>query len=101
MDVAAWLRGLGLAQYAPAFRDNDIGVVVSGSPHGIGELPQADDVLGLFEPLVARKRRSVSKLPRCLSWFIRDVISLSGIVENFSLWLRSAAWFGQCSPRGQ
>jgi class 3 adenylate cyclase len=24
MDVAAWLRGLGLEQYAPAFRDNDI-----------------------------------------------------------------------------
>jgi hypothetical protein len=24
MDVAEWLRGLGLSQYAPAFRDNDI-----------------------------------------------------------------------------
>jgi len=24
MDVAEWLRGLGLEQYAPAFRDNDI-----------------------------------------------------------------------------
>jgi class 3 adenylate cyclase len=24
MDVAQWLRGLGLEQYAPAFRDNDI-----------------------------------------------------------------------------
>ena len=24
MDVAAWLRGLGLEQYAPLFRDNDI-----------------------------------------------------------------------------
>jgi class 3 adenylate cyclase/predicted ATPase len=24
MDVAEWLRGLGLGQYAPAFRDNDI-----------------------------------------------------------------------------
>ena len=24
MDIAAWLRGLGLEQYAPAFRDNDI-----------------------------------------------------------------------------
>src|ERR1700758_5519874 len=24
MDVAEWLRGLGLAQYVPAFRDNDI-----------------------------------------------------------------------------
>jgi SAM domain (Sterile alpha motif) len=24
MDVVGWLRGLGLEQYAPAFRDNDI-----------------------------------------------------------------------------
>src|ERR1700746_572531 len=24
MDVAEWRRGLGLEQYAPAFRDNDI-----------------------------------------------------------------------------
>jgi hypothetical protein len=24
MDVAAWLRGLGLERYAPAFRDNDV-----------------------------------------------------------------------------
>jgi len=24
MDVVGWLRGLGLEQYVPAFRDNDI-----------------------------------------------------------------------------
>ena len=24
MDVAAWLQGLGLERYAPAFRDNEI-----------------------------------------------------------------------------
>jgi len=24
MDVAEWLRGLGLERYVPAFRDNDI-----------------------------------------------------------------------------
>ena len=24
MDVAEWLRGLGLAQYEPAFRDSDV-----------------------------------------------------------------------------
>src|SRR5215469_6913977 len=24
IDVAEWLRGLGLEQYAPAFRDNDV-----------------------------------------------------------------------------
>ena len=28
MDVVAWLRGLGLEQYAPAFRDNDVDVEV-------------------------------------------------------------------------
>ena len=24
MDIAAWLRGLGLAQYEPMFRENDV-----------------------------------------------------------------------------
>ena len=24
MDIAAWLSGLGLEQYAPAFHDNDV-----------------------------------------------------------------------------
>ena len=28
MDVAAWLRGLGLGEYEAAFRGNDIGPVV-------------------------------------------------------------------------
>src|SRR5437660_9061846 len=28
MDVAAWLKSLGLEQYAPAFADNDIDVAV-------------------------------------------------------------------------
>jgi hypothetical protein len=26
MDLVAWLRGLGLEQYAPAFRDKDVDV---------------------------------------------------------------------------
>src|ERR1700738_1242832 len=31
MDIAAWLRGLGLEQYAQLFRDNDIdGEILSG-----------------------------------------------------------------------
>jgi hypothetical protein len=31
MDVAEWLRGLGLQQYVPAFLDNDIdGEVLCG-----------------------------------------------------------------------
>ena len=27
MDIAAWLRGLGLERYEQAFRDNDIGAM--------------------------------------------------------------------------
>jgi len=40
MDVAAWLRGLRLEQYAPAFHDNDVDGEV---------LPEltADDLIGL------------------------------------------------------
>jgi len=40
MDVGAWLRGLGLEQYAPAFRANDVDSEV---------LPEltADDLIGL------------------------------------------------------
>ena len=30
MDIAVWLRGLGLEQYAPAFRDNDFDGEVLG-----------------------------------------------------------------------
>ena len=32
MDVAAWLRGLGLEQYAQLFRDNEQAGMVSESP---------------------------------------------------------------------
>jgi hypothetical protein len=28
MDIAAWLRGLGLEEYEPAFRDNRIGAEI-------------------------------------------------------------------------
>src|SRR4051794_3771792 len=36
VDVGAWLRGLGLAQYEPAFRDNDVDAEV------LPELTEAD-----------------------------------------------------------
>jgi class 3 adenylate cyclase len=50
MDVAAWLRGLGLEQYAPAFRDND----VDG-----GVLPKltADDLIGLGVTSIGHRRK--------------------------------------------
>lgn len=40
MDVAAWLRGLGLEQYAQLFRDNDIdGEILCGmTAEGLKEL---------------------------------------------------------------
>jgi hypothetical protein len=50
MDVAAWLRGLGLEQYAPAFRDNDVDGEV---------LPEltADDLISIGVTSVGHRRR--------------------------------------------
>jgi class 3 adenylate cyclase len=49
MDIAAWLRGLGLERYEPAFRENEI------DPEVLPELTEADLVtLGL--PLGPRKK---------------------------------------------
>jgi hypothetical protein len=31
MDVAEWLRGLGLEHYAPAYRDNDMPFLREGN----------------------------------------------------------------------
>ena len=50
MDIAAWLRGLGLAQYASAFRDNDVDGEV---------LPEltADDLIGLGVTSIGHRRK--------------------------------------------
>jgi class 3 adenylate cyclase len=50
MDVAAWLRGLGLEQYAPAFRDNDVDGDV---------LPEltADDLISIGVTSVGHRRK--------------------------------------------
>src|SRR5207245_6934002 len=50
MDVAAWLRGLGLEQYAPVFRDNDVDEEV---------LPKltADDLIGLGVTSIGHRRK--------------------------------------------
>jgi class 3 adenylate cyclase len=50
MDVAGWLRGLGLEQYAPAFRDNDVDGEV---------LPEltADDLIGLGVTSIGHRRK--------------------------------------------
>ena len=55
MDVAAWLRGLGLGQYAPAFRDNDIDGDV---------LPEltADDLISIGVASVGHRRKLLAAI---------------------------------------
>ena len=55
MDVAAWLRGLGLEQYAPAFRDNDVDGEV---------LPEltADDLIGLGVSSIGHRRKLLAAI---------------------------------------
>src|SRR5436305_2781481 len=50
MDVAAWLKGLGLEGLVPAFRDNDIDAAV---------LPSltADDLIGLGVTSIGHRRK--------------------------------------------
>ncbi len=50
MDVAAWLRGLGLERYAQAFRDNDIDAEV------LSRL-RADDLIAIGVSSVGHRRR--------------------------------------------
>jgi class 3 adenylate cyclase len=55
MDVIAWLRGLGLERYAPAFRDNDIDGEV---------LPEltADDLIGLGVTSIGHRRKLLAAI---------------------------------------
>jgi len=55
MDVVAWLRGLGLEQYAPAFRDNDIDGEV---------LPELtpDDLISIGVTSVGHRRRLLAAI---------------------------------------
>ena len=55
MDVAAWLRGLGLEQYASAFRENDVdGEVLS-------ELT-ADDLISIGVTSVGHRRKLLASI---------------------------------------
>jgi class 3 adenylate cyclase len=57
MDVAEWLRGLGLDQYVPAFRDNDIdGEVLGGLT--------ADDLRELGVASIGHRRRLLDAIAR-------------------------------------
>jgi class 3 adenylate cyclase len=55
MDVAAWLRGLGLEQYEPAFRDNYVDADV---------LPDltAEDLIGLGVTTIGHRRKLLSAI---------------------------------------
>src|SRR5258705_10756901 len=55
MDVAAWLRGLGLEQYARAFRDNDVDGEV---------LPEltADDLIAIGVTSVGHRRKLLAAI---------------------------------------
>jgi class 3 adenylate cyclase len=55
MDVAAWLHGLGLEQYAPAFRDNDVDGEV---------LPEltADDLISMGVTSVGHRRKLLAAI---------------------------------------
>src|SRR5437868_10785486 len=55
MDVAAWLRGLGLEQYAPAFHDNDVDGEV---------LPEltAEDLISIGVTSVGHRRKLLSAI---------------------------------------
>ena len=55
MDVAAWLRGLGLERYAPAFRDNYVDADV---------LPDltAEDLIGLGVTAIGHRRKLLAAI---------------------------------------
>jgi hypothetical protein len=55
MDVATWLRGLGLEQYAPVFRDDDIDAAV------LSELT-VDDPIGLGVSSIGHRRKLLSAI---------------------------------------
>jgi class 3 adenylate cyclase/predicted ATPase len=55
MDVVAWLRGLGLEQYAPAFRDNDVDGEV------LAELT-SDDLISIGVTSVGHRRKLLAAI---------------------------------------
>src|SRR5215469_12525011 len=67
MDVAEWLRGLGLGQYVPAFRENDIdGEVLRGLT--------ADDLRELGIASIGHRRRLLDAIAR----LVGDGLSVAG-----------------------
>jgi len=61
VDVATWLRGIGLGQYEKAFRDNDISEVV------LAHLT-AEDLTGIGVTSVGHRRKLLDAIAS-LPWF--------------------------------
>ena len=55
MDIAAWLRGLGLGQYVPAFHDNDV------DGHVLPDLT-AEDLIAIGVTSVGHRRKLLSAI---------------------------------------
>src|SRR5580700_9057814 len=55
VDVASWLQQLGLAQYEPAFRDNEVDGDV------LADLT-AEDLIGLGVSLIGHRRKLLSAI---------------------------------------
>ncbi|PDT81634.1 AAA family ATPase [Sinorhizobium sp. BJ1] len=55
MDIAAWLTSLGLSQYAPAFRDNDIDLAVLSSL-------TAEDLIAIGVTPVGHRRKLLNAI---------------------------------------
>src|SRR5258708_9731047 len=73
MDVAEWLRGLGLEQYLPAFRDNDIDGEVLRRLTG-------EDLRELGERSVGHRRRLLDAIS-ALGAVSADVVSTAASSE--------------------
>jgi hypothetical protein len=119
MDVAAWLQGLGLERYAPAFRDNDIDaeVLMRLTAEDLRELGVAsighrrrllDAIAALTEeattvPAAAVKEISPDALApadaerRQLTVMFCDLVSSTALVASRSR--RSARGHRRLSPR--
>jgi hypothetical protein len=72
MDVAGWLRSLGLEYYEQAFRDNDIDA---------GVLPRltADDLIAIGVTSVGHRRRLLDEIA-CLSTTTKSADDLTPAV---------------------
>jgi SAM domain (Sterile alpha motif) len=82
MDVAAWLKGLGLERYAPAFRDNDVDAEV---------LPKltAEGLISIGVTSVGHRRKLLQRLVDILDQHLSPIkanLWASSARSNCHLW---------------